>query len=73
MIRVAPKTDDNGNAMLQKKKRRNFKHTRHKISVPLAMSTNLHRKNSNSEEKMKKVFPGPMLGQDLPEKKSAQC
>ena len=31
--------DDNGNAMLTRK--RIFKGTRHKISVPLAMNTNL--------------------------------
>ena len=34
------KTDDNANAMLPKKSL-NIEDTRHKISVPLAMSTNL--------------------------------
>ena len=35
--------DDSGNAMLPKKKM-NLKDTRHKNSVPLAMSTNLQNK-----------------------------
>ena len=68
----ASKTGDNGNVMLPKNKS-NFKYTRRKISVPLAMSTNLLKKVSNFSKIPKKIFPGPILGQDRPEKNSAKC
>ena len=46
-------TGDNGNAMLPNKSL-NFKDTRHKISVPLAMSTNLQKKSSKLVKKKEK-------------------
>ena len=60
-------SDANGKATLPKKTL-NFKYTRHKISVPLAMSTNLHKKSSKLEKSQKKIIPCQMLGQDRPEK-----
>ena len=47
----------------------NFKDTRRPISVPLAMSASLYRKNPN----LKKKKTGQKLGQDRPEKHSAKC
>ena len=49
-------TDDIRNAMLQKKM--NFEDTRHKISVPLAMTTNLQKKSSKLFQKTKKKILG---------------
>ena len=72
---TACETDANGNAMLPKKMM-NFKHNRHKISVPLAMSTksNLEKKvPSLKKQKRKKTIPGQMLSQHRPEKNSAKC
>ena len=63
---------DNGKAMLPKKKT-NFKDTRKKISVPLAMSTNRRKKVSNLPKTPKNVIPGQILGQDRPENNSAKC
>ena len=62
-------TDANGNAMLPKKKC--FKDTRQKISVPPAMSTNIHKKSSKLQKKTKILVSGHMLGQDRPEKTQA--
>ena len=44
-----------------------------KISVPLAMSANLRKIVSNFSKTPKKIFPGPILGQDRPENNSAKC
>ena len=44
-----------------------------KISVTLAMSTNLQKKSITLEKKTKKIIPGQMLGQDRPEKNSIKC
>ena len=65
------RTDDNGNAMLPKKKK-NFKDTRLKISVPLAISTNIKKVSSKLSKKPGKKTPGQMFGQDRPEKNSAK-
>ena len=51
----------------------NFKGTRRKMSVSLAMSTNLHKKSLKISKKTEKIIPGQMLGQDRPEKNSAKC
>ena len=59
------------------KKSLNFKYmipgTRHKISVPLAMSTIFKTKVPNFKNKTKKLVLGQMLGQDRPEKNSTKC
>ena len=58
------------------KKRLNFKDTRHKISVSLAMSTNLEKNMFQTftlQRTRKKNIPGQILGQDRPEKNSAIC
>ena len=47
-----------------------FKDTRQTISVPLAMSTDLREKKILSKTR-KKIIPGPILGQDRPEKNSS--
>ena len=49
-----------------------FNDTRHQISVPLAVSANLHKKRSKLEKKTKKLIPGQMLGQDRAENNSAK-
>ena len=54
-------------------KKVNFKDIRHKISVPLAMSTNHRKKSSKLLNKTRKENPGQILGQDRPEKNSAKC
>ena len=53
------------------KKSLNFKDARQNISVPFSISTNLQKKfiPKNPNE----LFPGQILGQDRPEKNSAQC
>ena len=51
----------------------NFKDTRQKIYVPLAMSTNLRKKSFKLFKTPKKTIPGPILGQDRPEKNSDKC
>ena len=50
-------SDANGKATLPKKTL-NFKYTRHKISVPLAMSTNLLKKSPNLKNNRKKKILG---------------
>ena len=40
------------------KKKKKSKYTRHKISVPLAMRTNVEKKSSNLKKKRKKYFLG---------------
>ena len=51
------------------KKSLNFKNTRHNISVPLVMSTNLLIKSPKQLEKNpEKVIPWQMLDQDRPDK-----
>ena len=69
---VVTETDANGNAMLPKKSL-TFRGNRHKISVSLAMSTNLQKKKKIKTFNPKKIIPGQMLGEDRPEKKSAKC
>ena len=51
----------------------NFKDTLQKISVPLAMSTNLRKKVSNFSKTPKKIIPVPILDEGRPEKNSAKC
>ena len=55
------------------KKKTNFKDTRHKISVQLAMSANLRKKVSELTKKNEEnnSCPGQILGQDWPEKNRA--
>ena len=50
-----------------------LKDTHHMISVPLAMSPNLHQKVTNFKKKTTKKVPGQMWGQDRPESNSAKC
>ena len=54
-------------------KRLNFRDTRRRISVPLAISTKLHTKKSKLEKKKKKNLVKCWGGQDRPEKNSAIC
>ena len=54
-------------------KKLNFKDTRQKIYVPLAMSANLRKKSFKLFKNPEKLIPGPILGQDRPEKNSAKC
>ena len=54
------------------KKKKNFKDTRLKISVPLAISTNIKKVSSKLSKKPGKKTPGQMFGQDRPEKNSAK-
>ena len=57
----------------QKKESSNFKDTRQKMSVPLAMSTNLRKNMFQTFKKTpKNIIPGQILGQDRPEKNSSQ-
>ena len=53
-------------------KKLSFKDTHHKISVPLAMSTNLDKKVPDLKKKREKIA-GQMLGQDQPENTPAKC
>ena len=56
------------------KKSYSFEEARQKISVPLAMSANVRKKIVFKFSKTpKKIIPGPILGQDRPEKNSAKC
>ena len=61
----------------KKKKSVNFEYTRHKISVPLAMTTKVVPGklliNFETFENPKNIIPGKMLGQDRPEKNSVNC
>ena len=46
---------------------------RQNIAVPLAMSANLRTYSFKLFKNPEKIIPGPILGQDRPEKKSAKC
>ena len=50
----------------------NFKGSRHKIFVLLAMSTNRQNKKFQSFQKSEKIIPGQLLGQYRPDKNSAK-
>ena len=50
------------------KKKLNFNDIRHKVFVPLAMSTKIFQEKFQTWKKKKIIIPGQMLGQDRPEK-----
>ena len=48
-------------------------YTRHEISVPFAMSTNLQNEIPHFPKKTNQTMPRQILGQNQPEKNSAKC
>ena len=64
-------TGDNGNAMFHKKLE--FQRYPPKDFCTACYERKPSKKLSNLKKKTKKVIPGPILGQDRPEKISARC